>query len=381
MRSFRRGLLAVLVGGLLVTPAAASAATWSLQTTTDPGAHGNGLAGVSCPSSTACTAVGSQYDATDNATLLIERWNGTSWSTQTGATPSGATSSSLGSVSCASATACVAVGSFFDGTSTVTLAEHWDGSTWSVRSTPNPSGATDSALNAVSCTASTACTAVGTYSDGLNQHAFVERWNGTSWAAQTVGTAPAGATDTTLNGVSCTTATACAAVGSYTDTGGTFTLSETWNGSAWTVQRAANPAGATLVSLSGISCTTSNSNCTAVGDFATFWGNVVERYNGSTWTLQSGATPAGTTSYQSSVSCTSSTACQAVGTKIDTSATTYAENWNGTTWTSQTVPNPAASANAYLLGVSCTSSTACTAVGYYIDSTTGYQVTIAERFS
>ena len=44
----------------------------------------------------------------------------------------------------------------------MTLAEVWDGSTWTVQSTPNPTGATSGSLYGVSCTSATACTAVGT---------------------------------------------------------------------------------------------------------------------------------------------------------------------------------------------------------------------------
>lgn len=322
---------------------------------------------------------------TSNPTVLIERWNGTTWSTQTGATPSGSTSSALSGVACASTTSCVAVGYAVNSSGvTVPLAEHWDGPTWTVKTTIVPTGATDSTLNAVSCTSSSACTAVGTYSDGTNQHAFIERYTGTSWTSQTAGTPPTGSTDTTLTGVSCTTATACVAVGSSTDATGTYTLSQTWAGSSWSTVRPVNPSGSTLVSMSAVSCTTSSSNCTGVGDFATFGANLAERYNGTAWSLQTTSTPSGSLAYNAGVSCTTTTACQAAGAKNDSTtgvATTYAEAWNGTTWTSQTIPNPAAAANAYLLGVSCTSAAACTAVGYYVDSTSGNLVTIAERFA
>jgi hypothetical protein len=45
----------------------------------------------------------------------------------------------------------------------VTLAEHWNGSRWAIQPTPNPTGQAPSVLSGVSCTAATACTAVGDY--------------------------------------------------------------------------------------------------------------------------------------------------------------------------------------------------------------------------
>jgi hypothetical protein len=70
-------------------------------------------------------------------------------------------------VSCATVTNCVAVGSSTNSSgASVTLAEQWNGSSWSVQTTPNPSAALDSYLSSVSCAAATSCTAVGQY---LNQ--------------------------------------------------------------------------------------------------------------------------------------------------------------------------------------------------------------------
>jgi hypothetical protein len=73
-------------------------------------------------------------------------------------------------VSCTSATSCTAVGQYQSSNvsnfgALQTLAEVWDGTTWSLRSTPNPSAAHDLLLG-VSCGASQMCTAVG---QALNQ--------------------------------------------------------------------------------------------------------------------------------------------------------------------------------------------------------------------
>jgi hypothetical protein len=60
-----------------------------------------------------------------------------------------------------------------------TLAERWDGSTWTIQTTRTPSGATGVNLSGVSCTSDTACTAVGSYTNsGGTQMAFAERYSG-----------------------------------------------------------------------------------------------------------------------------------------------------------------------------------------------------------
>jgi hypothetical protein len=54
---------------------------------------------------------------------------------------------------------------YFGGSFSNTLAEVWDGTTRSLRSTPNHSYAGQNILNGVSCGASSVCTAVGQTQD------------------------------------------------------------------------------------------------------------------------------------------------------------------------------------------------------------------------
>ena len=74
----------------------------------------------------------------------------------------------LTGVSCTSATVCTAVGNYTTTTTNkVTLAERWNGRTWKVQPTPIPPDAyQQSYLEGISCTAATKCTAVGHYVDG-----------------------------------------------------------------------------------------------------------------------------------------------------------------------------------------------------------------------
>jgi hypothetical protein len=119
----------ITMSGLCVVGAAGvvRAHTLTLGAPTDPDAAGNnGLQSVSCPRTTDCIAVGYKT-LTPSSTLqtLAERWNGTTWSSLT--TPNvGTGSNELFAVSCSSPTFCVAAG---EGGTNRTLLERWNGTT------------------------------------------------------------------------------------------------------------------------------------------------------------------------------------------------------------------------------------------------------------
>ncbi len=65
-------------------------------------------------------------------------------------------------VSCPAANSCMAVGTYVKASGIgVNLAERWNGTSWRILPTPNPSGIAFSGLLGVACTAPSACTAVG----------------------------------------------------------------------------------------------------------------------------------------------------------------------------------------------------------------------------
>jgi len=281
---------------------------------------------VSCTTPTTRTAVGSYVDPSGTQTTPAERWNGSGWSIQS--TPGAAPGGTLLGVSCTSATSCVAVGM----DSTAALTDVYAGGSWSTQRVP---GVTGGQANGVSCTSPTACTAVGFFPTATGM-SMAASWNGSSWATQTT-PVPSSVGLVALNSVSCTSPAACTAVGSAPGgAGGEPPVAEVWNGTSWSIQTIPLPPGATPVQLNGVSCI-------------------------------------------------SATACILVGSYVlDTSQGQYgqilAESWNGADWSIQPTPNPPgydpAAHTIHLNAVSCTSATTCTAAGD-IDSFTA----LAERYS
>jgi hypothetical protein len=192
-------------------------ATWTVQTTPNPsGAAYLELDAVSCSSATACTAVGESDTSPGGDESLAEAWNGTSWTVETTPNPPAAAASYLDAVSCISTTACTAVGSYYNSSNTeVTLADVWNGVSWTVQTTPTPEGSIGSNLYGVSCGSPSACSAVGAYYNSFgSQLTLAEAWNGTSWTLLTT-PKPSGAVESELVAVSCNSATTCTAFGSY----------------------------------------------------------------------------------------------------------------------------------------------------------------------
>ena len=244
--------------------------TWTVMQSADVGSsEDNVLNGVFCTSLGSlgpleCDAVG-EYTSGGSEHPLIENMQNSVWTVV-----SSPGSGELKSVACTGDTSsnCMAVG---DDGGTSTLAEQWNGTSWSVLTSPNPSNASDIALNSVSCTSSSVCTAVGDYSTGIGQAGLIEAWDGTSWSIVT-SPSPPKASDVVLNSVSCfelefSQGSECTAAGDYSTGGNELTLAENWDGTSWSVVQSPNVDPLTNNSLNGVSCL-ALTECAAVGDYS-----------------------------------------------------------------------------------------------------------------
>src|SRR5689334_1613307 len=376
-------ILAFFGVALLVAPSA-GAATWSLQTTADPEPlpPESRLNAVSCPTTSFCAAFG--YD-TSRGKELFRLWNGTEW--KAGTVLGGESPSYPTDISCPSTTYCVMVGTNSTGGAVNTEVwsapaegKPWEWGGWSVA---KPAGSTNIVLNSVSCTATTACTAVGYYTDSTGRIVtLAERWNGSAWSIQTTANPASGATE--LVGVSCTSSTSCTAVGKQS----TGTFAERWNGTSWSISSTPNPEGsASAIRLYDVSCPTT-SFCLAVGNYATSpKKTLVERWNGSTWSLLSSPNPSEAGSaFLTDVSCPTAESCAATGYYATTLGgseyRTLVERWNGSAVSLQSSPNPEGKAVVQLNDVSCTTASACTSVGFSQTTTAGPAAgTLGERWN
>jgi hypothetical protein len=161
---------------------------WKLQPIPNPKSYGGGiLQGVSCSGPAGCAAVGN-YDTLGGSTLaLAEGWTGKAWLIRPVPAPAPARTAGtyLNGVSCHATAACVAVGEYlklFSDTN-VALAERWDGRSWR-RLTPVTPGYR-AILEAVVCPRADRCVAVGQYYNlaGVG-FTLAEGWNGTTWTVQ-----------------------------------------------------------------------------------------------------------------------------------------------------------------------------------------------------
>ncbi len=205
------------------------------------------------------------------------------------------------------------------------MAEHWDGSEWSVLSVPDGKilkRPVPTYLTGVSCVSAEDCWAAGNYDLTLGSSEFIyplfEHWNGTTWSATTTGDGYEGGDG--LTGITCVSSSDCWAVGSLnTGTGDSTdqTLAERWNGTRWSTVTSANISTSSTDQLVGVTCT-SSTNCWAVGNAAGYHSSpspaLTEHWDGSTWSIvPSDQVSTKDTDWLSSVTCIGPTDCWSVG--------------------------------------------------------------------
>jgi len=288
-------------GGILTLAERWDGSSWNIESTPNRAAASNVLTGVSCASPGSCTAVG--YSVSSMVRALVEEWDGNTWTIVPTPAPPHSSWFALFGVSCPAPSDCTAVGGSIGkavDAQEKPLAEHWDGTAWTIEPTPNPRAQNGSDLSGVACPGPAVCEAVGNYAYAdVDQSVFAFGWNGTSWVHQHQPN-PAGANMNSDNFVSCSSAAACTSIGTWTDAGQRIRgLAERWNGTSWSRQLVANPKAFTLYELFGVSCA-NGSSCTAVGDWSTsFNGNpsatLAEEWDGTAWSIDSTPNPNGAT--------------------------------------------------------------------------------------
>jgi hypothetical protein len=289
----------------------------------------------------------------------------------------------LTSVSCPAAGDCVAVGTYdatynSTGDPYIGLIETYNGTGWTATPAPVPSNAYPTFpaidLNSVSCSSATACVAVGefdagTAGDQIGLEPYIAVLSGTTWTAATVSTPNPSYPGGDLNQVSCAADGTCVAVGDYSPPGEESALIEQAGaGGSWSAINPALPGDADSSSqhnyLNSVSCTGSGS-CTAVGGYVSGGDEygLGEVLSASVWSPTRLA-PTADLGEDTAVSCSGSS-CAATGdynTNNSVIQTVISGSWND----ELTTPLPAGSpGSSELRALDCESSSSCVGVGEY----------------
>lgn len=365
---YRGRLVATNWVGTTFSQEVAFTAGWAQQEVARPADAANGefsVEGASCTSQAFCMAVAHYENTSKERDAVGEEWNGSEWEVRPIPIPVGAGAFDLRGSSCRSSGSCEAVGFtnplkgiYSEGP----VAAAWDGAKWQSQILPLGPGLAGTVLNDVSCPISAFCMATGAGVSSTAMEPEAYSFNGSSWQVGSV-PRPAGMNHTMMNGISCTSASFCIAVGGTEDVNGSSSVAahpvaEVWNGSRWSLELPPVPAGANPMSeLNDISCV-ATTWCEAVGQYrgpqGTYVGYAAHR-NGSTWTNE--MVPPSNEGLDG-VSCAAQGSCQAVGRGAGK------DRLSSGAWEEE--PDPSA---GRFQGVSCSSTAFCLAVG--VEPTTG----------
>jgi hypothetical protein len=316
---------------------------------------GGAFNGASAVRASSAWAVGTIETQPSTLLTLAARWNGTSWSRVPSPSPGGSNAASeLTGVSSTSSSDAWAVGSY--GTfGPQTLALHWNGASWTQVSTPNPGypSASDT-LAAVSAVSATDAWAVGSYGNAdFSEQTMVLNWDGTAWTL--ISSPSPGGTGglghgTELLGVSATSRSSAWAVGCYDFTAASGTAHKTlalqWNGTVWAQVPTPTPGvRGCLTSVTALS----PSSAWAVGwteaSLSAPDHTLVLHWNGTAWKQVASPSATAASSQLNAVSAISATDAWAVGYAAAGKQpdTTLILHWNGTDWATVASPNAGSS--------------------------------------
>ena len=258
------------------------------------------LGGVVDISPTLAWAAGTINIGEANPGQVIEQWNGTEWSEYPGPTFASGDQPAIFGMTSTSADDIWAVGDLLadDGGAIFALFEHWDGTEWTAMTA---SAGTPFLMNA-SADAVDDAWAVGYNAEIIDEDlTLAMHWNGTTWSQ--VSTPNVGAGNNILYGVAALASDNVWAVGYSTpvappQSAATLTLIEHYNGTSWEVVSSPNVGPVNTYEsnrLFGIVANTP-SDIWAFGSYFAPTGSghqqtLLLHYNGTKWTIQPSPNP------------------------------------------------------------------------------------------
>jgi hypothetical protein len=327
-----------------VTPTATPGcgANWNIvPSPNNNSAQNNYLNDVASLAANDAWAVGGYSGGTDGAHTLAQHWDGVSWSIV--ASPSPGQGSELDGIATVAPNDVWAVGSYTGATQTLTLIEHWDGTEWAIIPSPNV-GEYANSLSSVTAISANDIWAVGQYRlSNTATQTLTLHWDGVSWSV--VASPNVGSQSNTLTGVSAVSANDVWAVGWYR--GGvdsTLPLTMKWNGTAWNIV-SVPVLGEHNAELYGVSALSAG-DAWAVG--YSFNGNLIRtlilHWDGSAWSRDASPNPGTDFDFNrlNAVDARASNDVWAVGFYEGGSTwRTLILHWDGSSW--YVVPSPNAS--------------------------------------
>ena len=312
------------------TPALACG-RWSVVASPNVGEGGSVLSGVAALSKSGAWAVGSYFTGSTYRSLA-EHWDGGAWSVVQ--TPNqGNRTNTLGAVATVSSNDVWAVGFYDDGTTFRTLALRWDGSKWSIVPTPNV-GTGENALTAVAVVSANDIWAVGYHQDPTAppRVTLALHWDGSSWSV--VDTPNVGTGENFLWSVTARTSRDVWAVGSYS-VPWFQTLTEHWDGRSWMVVPSPDQGDGDNVLYAAVAL--GPGSAVAVGNWLVGNGNdtLSQHWDGKSWTIVPTPSPGGYLNFLTGVAAYSSRDIWAVGwasSQPFAATRALALHWNGTEW-------------------------------------------------
>ncbi len=308
---------------------------WSVVPSPNPGSTFNYLWGVGAAGTNDVWAVGYYIAPGGDGLTLFLKWNGTAW-TQFAGDNTGAKglAFTLDAVSATDATDVWAVGS-----NSHALAEHWDGTEWSIAPTPN-AGVGENVLTAVSGSASDDVWQVGHFVFGTEHRTLVQHWEGEAWSLVDSPNTNKRLND--LAGVAAISPTDAWAVGDASS--GLLdqtTLTLHWDGVSWAIVPSPSPGTAGLNWLRAVSAI-STDDVWAVGGS---WSGgphqtVALHWDGTTWSVIPSPNVPGTNTEFYGVAAIAADDVWAVGYHGAFTFATLAAHWDGTSWSLVPIPDP-----------------------------------------
>jgi hypothetical protein len=262
-----------------------------------------------------------------------------------------------------------------------TLTQHWDGAAWTVIASPGNT-AVNSVLDGVTVTGTNQAWAVGTVGCPADRsRTLTEHWNGSAWSI--VASPDGGVTGnhfSTLQAVTAVSPRDVWAVGGQAgirnQVAVTVPLLEHWDGTRWSIVPAPSAALGVLESVSA----TSASDVWAVGARQQDGAMVALHFDGSSWTLVTVPTPPNTSGGLFGVKALSATDAWAVGESFPNTGGNgkiLTGHWNGTSWQVVTAP-PVGGPGALsaLSSVDAAPGTGVWAVGFWVTGVAGNSVVL-----